>query len=265
MSFNEILIAVGVLCGISVIIGIALSIAEKVFHVEVNILSAKICEELPGINCGGCGFAGCDSCAEAISKGEAPVSACPVGGEKVANKIAAIMGKDAEPMQRKVAYVKCDGSCEKRQTDYNYYGLKTCTYAATMPDSSYYACKFGCLGYGSCAEVCDHNAIKVEDGKAVVDESLCIACGKCLKVCPHGLIELIPADSKVRVQCSSADKGKTVRNACTSGCLGCGICARNCPNDAIILDNNLAKIDYFKCTKCGICAEKCPRNIIKHY
>ena len=265
MNYNEILIAVGILCGIGIIIGIVLSIAEKVFHVEVNQLSLKIIEELPGINCGGCGYAGCDNCAEAISTGDAPISACPVGGERVAKRIAEIMGQQLGAMERKVAYVKCDGSCEKRKTDYNYYGINTCTYASTMPDSSYYSCKYGCLGYGTCAEVCDRNAIKVEDGKAIVDEDLCIACGKCLKVCPHNLIELIPAGTKVRVQCSSAAKGKDVRNACSSGCLGCGICQKNCPSEAIILNDNIAKIDYHKCTKCGICAEKCPRNIIKIY
>ena len=36
MDFKQIIIAVAVLCGISLIIGIVLSIAEKVFHVDVN-------------------------------------------------------------------------------------------------------------------------------------------------------------------------------------------------------------------------------------
>lgn len=265
MSFNEIIIAAAVLCVIALIIGIVLSAAEKIFHVDVNELSVKIAAQLPGVNCGGCGFAGCDSCADAIANGKAPVSACPVGGKSTADKIAEIMGREPEDMRRMAAYVKCDGSCEKRRTDYNYYGVSSCAYAAAMPDSSSYACKFGCLGFGSCAKVCAQNAITVKNGKASVDESLCIACGKCLKACPHGLIELVPADSKYRVQCSSAERGKEVRNACESGCIGCGICAKNCPNGAITLNNNIAKIDYNKCSKCGICAEKCPRKIIKTF
>lgn len=265
MNFSEIIIAVVALCIIALVIGIVLSIAEKVFHVEVNENEEKIREELPGSNCGGCGYAGCDSLAKAIADGEAPVTACPVGGEPVAKKIAAIMGQEIGEMKRMVAYVKCDGTSEKRQQDYNYIGVDSCVYAAKMPGSSPYACKYGCLGYGSCAKVCPERAIRIIDRKAVVDEELCIACGQCLKICPHNLIELVPADSKYRVQCSSLARGKDVTSACTAGCIGCGICAKNCPSDAIIFENNIAKIDYSKCTHCGLCEEKCPRKIIKVY
>lgn len=265
MNFSEIIIAVVALCIIALVIGIVLSIAEKIFHVEVNENEEKIREELPGSNCGGCGYAGCDSLAKAIANGEAPVTACPVGGEPVAKKIAAIMGQEIGEMKRMVAYVKCDGTSEKRQQDYNYIGVDSCVYAAKMPGSSPYACKYGCLGYGSCAKVCPERAIRIIDRKAVVDEELCIACGQCLKICPHNLIELVPADSKYRVQCSSLARGKDVTSACTAGCIGCGICAKNCPSDAIIFENNIAKIDYSKCTHCGLCEEKCPRKIIKVY
>ena len=181
MDFKEILIAVGILCAISIIIGVVLSIAEKVFHVDVNEKEILIRDALPGSNCGGCGYAGCDSCAKAIAEGKAPVAACPVGGAEVARKIGAIMGEEVGEVERKTAYVKCGGDCDAKKTDYNYFGVETCSYAANMPDSSRYSCKFGCLGYGSCAAVCDSGAIKVENGKAVVDESLCVACGKCAK------------------------------------------------------------------------------------
>lgn len=265
MDFKQIIIAIAVLCGISLVIGIVLSIAEKVFHVDVNEKEILIREELPGSNCGGCGYAGCDSCAKAIAEGKASVSACPVGGTAVAKKIGAIMGEEVGEVERKVAFVKCSGNCDAKKTDYNYFGVQTCGYAAGMPDSSRFSCKHGCLGYGTCAAVCDTDAIKVVDGKAVVDESLCIACGKCAKVCPHNLIEIVPAGTHYRVQCSSTSKGKDVINACTSGYIGCSICAKNCPNDAIIFENNIAKIDYSKCSKCGTCVEKCPRKIIKAF
>ena len=93
----------------------------------------------------------------------------------------------------------------------------------------------------------------------------CIACGKCIKVCPHNLIELVPASATYRVQCSSHVMGKDVRDACTAGCISCKICEKNCPSDAIHVVDNIAKIDYDKCTKCGICFSKCPRKIIKKY
>ena len=265
MNTTEIITAIVVLAIIALVVGIILSIAEKVFKVEVDEKEVAVRAELPGSNCGGCGFAGCDALAAAIAKGEAPVTGCPVGGKPVAEKIAEIMGQEVGEMERKVAYVKCDGFCENRETDYNYFGIDDCVYAAKMPGSSPYACKFGCLGYGSCVKVCDQNAIRIIDKKAVVDENPCIACGKCLKVCPHDLIELIPASSRYRVQCSSQAKGKEVKNACTSGCIGCSLCVKNCPSDAIIFENNIAKIDYSKCTGCGTCAKKCPAKIIKIY
>ncbi|MGN1201743.1 MAG: RnfABCDGE type electron transport complex subunit B [Eubacterium sp.] len=265
MNINEIIIAVAALSILSIIIGVVLSIAEKAFHIDLNELEVAVREALPGSNCGGCGYAGCDSLAKAIANGEADVASCPVGGKPVAEKIAQLMGQEIGEMEKKVAYVKCDGTCEKRETDYNYFGIDSCAYASKMPGSSPYSCKYGCLGYGSCAKVCDQRAIRIINKKAVVDESLCVACGKCIKACPHELIELIPASAKHRVQCSSLSKGKDVREACSAGCIGCGICFKNCPSDAIVFKNNIAKIDYTKCTHCGTCAEKCPRKIIKIY
>lgn len=265
MDIKEILIAVGIVCLISLIVGVALGIAEKVFHVEVDEKEEKVREVLPGSNCGGCGYAGCDALAHAIASGEAPVSGCPVGGKPVAEQVAKIMGTELGEMTRKVAYVKCDGNSDKRTLDYNYIGIDSCTAASIMPGSSPYACKYGCLGFGSCARVCPEGAIRIIDKKAVVDESLCIACGKCVKICPHQLIELVPAESHYRVQCFSHVKGKDVRDACTAGCIACGICQKVCEAGAITVVDNIAKIDYEKCTSCGKCAEKCPRKIIKKY
>ena len=265
MNMNAIITAVAVLCIISIIIAVVLSIAEKVFHIDVDEKEIAVRELLPGSNCGGCGYAGCDACAKAIAEGEAPVTACPVGGAPVAQQIAAVMGEEVGEMERKVAYVKCDGTSEKRESDYNYFGIDSCIYAAKMPGSSPYACKYGCLGFGSCVKACDQGAIRIVNKKAVVDEDLCVACGKCLKACPHNLIELIPANARYRVQCSSCSRGKAVKDACIAGCIGCGLCAKNCPSEAIIFENNIAKIDYSKCTRCGLCVAKCPTKIIKDY
>ncbi|MGC8604131.1 MAG: (Fe-S)-binding protein, partial [Desulfomonilaceae bacterium] len=46
--------------------GLALALAAKIFAVKVNpkIEAVRAC--LPGANCGACGFAGCESYAEAV-------------------------------------------------------------------------------------------------------------------------------------------------------------------------------------------------------
>ena len=102
MDIKAILIAVGVIAVIGIIIGIVLGIAEKVFHVEVNEKETAVREVLPGSNCGGCGYAGCDAMAAASAKGEAPVNGCPVGGNDVAQKIAEIMGQEVQEFLNKM-------------------------------------------------------------------------------------------------------------------------------------------------------------------
>ena len=91
----------------------------------------------------------------------------------------------------------------------------------------------------------------------------CMACGACVAACPKNLIELVPYDAKHLVQCSSHDKGKDVKAKCEVGCIGCTLCTKQCEFDAIHMDNNVAVIDYEKCTNCGKCAEKCPVKVIQ--
>ena len=90
-----IIIAAVLVGGVGLFIGLFLGVAGKKFEVEVNEKEIQVREELPGNNCGGCGYPGCDGLAAAIAKGEAPVNACPVGGSAAAAKIAAIMGQEA--------------------------------------------------------------------------------------------------------------------------------------------------------------------------
>ena len=115
---------------------------------------------------------------------------------------------------------------------------------------------------GSCVTACPQGAIKVVNGVAVVDENKCISCGLCTKACPKGLIELKPISKKVRVQCSNKDRGPQVKAVCSAGCIGCMLCTRQCEFDAIHVDQNVAHIDYEKCTQCGKCVEKCPVKVI---
>ena len=256
------LLAAGVIGAIGIIIGVLLGIASEKFKVEVDEREILVRAELPGNNCGGCGFPGCDGLANAIAAGTAPVNGCPVGGGAVADKIAAIMGVESGGSVKKVAFVKCKGTCDKTRVQYNYFGMDDCRKVSVVPGSGEKAWVYGCMGYGSCVKACDFDAIHIVDGVAVVDKEKCVACGKCVATCPNHLIELVPYDAKHLVQCSSHDKGKDVKAKCDNGCIGCTLCTKQCESDAIHMDNNVAVIDYEKCTNCGKCAVKCPAKVI---
>lgn len=257
-----ILIAAAIVGGVGLFIGIFLGFSGKAFAVEVDEREEAILEVLPGNNCGGCGYAGCSGLAAAIVAGEAEVGGCPVGGAPVAAKIGAIMGQDAGEQERMVAFVKCAGTCEKAQTEYDYYGIKDCQMVNMMQDGGPKGCDSGCLGFGSCVKACPFDAIHILDGVAVVDKEACKACGKCVAACPKKLIELIPYSQKTFVQCNSHAKGKALMDVCLVGCIGCRLCVKNCEAGAITVTDFLAHIDPSKCTNCGVCADKCPRKII---
>lgn len=262
MSITGIIIAACLVGGTGLVIGLLLGFAGKAFEVQTDEKEIAIREQLPGNNCGGCGYAGCDALAKAIAAGEAKADGCPVGGAAVAEAIAQIMGSQVEVV-KKVAFVKCSGTCEKAKDRFEYYGNQNCKQAASTTGGGQKSCAFGCLGFGSCVGVCDFDAIHIIDGVAVVDREKCVSCGRCIMECPKHLIELVPYENKHFVSCSSNEKGKDVKAACNAGCIGCKMCEKVCEADAIHVENNLARIDYEKCTNCGKCKEKCPVKVIR--
>ena len=52
-------------------LGLLLGIAGKFFHVEIDTRVEQITGMLPGLNCGACGFPGCEGLANALVSGEA--------------------------------------------------------------------------------------------------------------------------------------------------------------------------------------------------
>ncbi len=255
---NTIIISVVLLGVLGIAIGLLLGVAGKFFAVEVDERVDLVRECLPGNNCGGCGFPGCDG----LAGGDAEVNGCPVGGAPVAEKIGAILGVEAGAGVKMVANVRCAGTCEQASVKYNYVGTMDCRQAVMVPGRGDKACSYGCLGLGSCVEACQFGALSIKDGIAVVDKEKCVACGKCVEMCPNNVISLEPYDTKYQVQCNSKDKGKDVMSVCKAGCIGCGLCVKQCEFGAVVLENNLAVIDAEKCQGCGKCAEKCPKKVI---
>ena len=92
---NAILFPILVVGGLGVLFGIILGIAAIKFRVERDPKIDSIREALPGANCGGCGFAGCDALAEAIAAGKAPVMAVLLWCKICCCNSAEIMGVKA--------------------------------------------------------------------------------------------------------------------------------------------------------------------------
>ncbi len=87
----------------------------------------------------------------------------------------------------------------------------------------------GCVAR-PCESTCKFGAIKVENGKSVIDPAKCKNCGMCAQVCPYQAI------AKIIVPCENA-----------------------CPVGAIAKDEEgLAHIDFEKCISCGKCVSACP-------
>ena len=62
--------------------------------------------------------------------------------------------------------------------------------------------------------------------------------------------------------CRVANLGYSGDKLCAYACLGYGDCVAICPQDAITIDDGVAKIDPAKCIGCGMCARECPNGII---
>ena len=245
------------------VFGVLLAIASIVFKVQQDERIGLIRAALPGANCGGCGYPGCDGYASGVVNDGVPVNKCSVGGSPVAQKIAEIMGVEAGASVPLRAFLRCKGDkdCAPRKLVYD--GISDCRSAVTIPGGSPQACPFGCVGLGTCASVCNFGAIKLVNGLPEIDITKCTGCGACVRNCPKAVLELLPQAAAVIVACNSHWRGPAVRSVCSAGCIGCGVCSKICPVQAINMENNLAVIDQTKCIKCGKCAEKCPAKCIK--
>jgi len=258
-----VLTAVAILAVMGVVFAVGLSVASRKFKVDADPRIEQIVEELPGANCGACGYGGCPAAAEAIVKGEVDVAACPVGGAEVAKRVADIMGVEVKEREREVAVVMCRGTKVKDRYDYD--GVRDCR-AAVIIQGGPKECEYGCIGFGTCVAVCQFEAIRMgDDGLPHVIEERCVACRACEKACPVDIIKVLPVSKMVHVLCSSHDKGKRVKDICGLGCIGCKKCEKVCKFEAIHVEDFLARIDYEKCVSCGKCVKECPTGVIKNF
>ena len=261
---TDILIGAGTLAGVALLFGLLLMLVNKVFHTPSDPRRDAIREALPGANCGACGYAGCDALADAIAEGKASPDACPVGGMELAKAIAEITGTEQpDEKQRLVATVICQGTVDRCKEKFPYVGIQDCI-AATLINDGNRACKYACLGLGTCVEACKFDAITIDphDKIARVDPDKCTSCGACVAVCPKHVLVMQPVTLPVRVLCRAADEGVLVSDNCKIGCIGCELCEQTCKFGAITMKDHLPQFDNEKCTGCMMCAEVCPTGAI---
>lgn len=248
--------------GPSILFGALLAIASVKFKVDTDPRVDEVLSSLLGSNCGACGYAGCQSAAEAVVKGEAPIDVCVAGGRQVAEEVAKVMGVPLVLRERGVALVHCKGGFNESVPKAIYEGISSCA-AAEKIAGGWKACSYGCLGLGTCKAACPVNAIIIdEDGRRWVRREKCTGCGLCVEVCPRGLIEIVPRDQEVLVVCNSRDKASIAREVCSVCCIACRKCEKACPRGAIKVRDNRAWIIYEKCDQCGKCIDVCPNNVI---
>ena len=241
-------------------------VAQK-FKVQEDPRIDEVDEALPGANCGGCGYAGCRAFAEACVKANDLGNLnCPVGGNDTMNDVASLLGLEAVKNDPRVAYIRCNGTCDHRPKTSSFDGATTCAIVSSVY-SGESDCEYGCLGYGDCYDACEFDAIDLRKGMGVplILDDKCVACGACVDACPKNLIELrkkFPKNRKVVVSCRNEAKGGVARKACEVACIGCGKCEKECKFDAITIVNNLAFIDSDKCKLCRKCVSVCPTSAI---
>ena len=263
-QYLPILYAVLALGGLGILFGVVLGLADKKFAVEVDERVSAVRAAVAGANCGACGYAGCDAYSEAVVRGDAKANACTPGGAKTVKAIAAIMGVNAEAQEPMVARVRCQGTCERVTTRYEYSGVPSCRAVSGIAGGPN-ACEFGCVGFGECLSVCAFGAIKIVDGIAVIDDDVCTGCGMCVDVCPRNIITMLPKDQTVVVMCRNEATGKRAVLQCKTACVGCKRCEKACDSESIKVVKGVAIIDETTCTRCGACIPVCPMHCIVNF
>ena len=81
---NAIILATLVIAAVGAVAALALAIADKYLAVREDPRIGLVTAALPGANCGGCGYAGCDGYANALVDGsEEKINKCVAGGAAV--------------------------------------------------------------------------------------------------------------------------------------------------------------------------------------
>lgn len=127
--------------------------------------TARVLAVLPQTQCTRCGYPDCASYAQAIVKGEAGINQCPPGGAEGVQRLAAVTGQPALPLNPA-------------------FGVEGPRHVAWIDEN-------WCIGCTLCIKACPVDCI-VGGNKRMhtVIEAQCTGCELCLPVCPVDCIAL---------------------------------------------------------------------------
>ena len=128
-------------------------------------LAFLIDQALPQTQCTRCGYPDCASYARAIAPGEAPINQCPPGGQEGVQRLAALTGQPAQPLNPQ-------------------FGIEGPLTVARIDEA-------WCIGCTLCIKACPVDAILGANKfmHTVVAEH-CTGCELCIPACPVDCIEL---------------------------------------------------------------------------
>jgi len=158
--------AITVLVCLAIVLSIALIITDRVCSTDGDIIANRVEACLPRIQCAQCGYAGCRPYAEAIAQDDAAINLCPPGGAHTVQRLADLLGRDAETVDNSLGQASLD--------------------QIALIDESV------CIGCNLCARACPVDAIVgIHQMMHTIIMAHCTGCELCLPPCPVDCIKMV--------------------------------------------------------------------------